>query len=93
MPMLAQFPSWMMFVLLMMFMGPLMRMMFGGGRGKQDRLDGSARNEIKRLENTLAERDGMLEDLQLRMSELESRLDFTERLLAERKEPAQFPER
>ena len=36
------------------------------------------------LENTLAERDLMLEDLQQRMSELESRLDFTERLLAER---------
>jgi hypothetical protein len=93
MPMQAQFPSWMMFVLIMMFMGPMMRLMFGGGRSKQDRLDGSSRNEIKRLENTLAERDGMLEDLQHRMSELESRLDFTERLLAERKDPVHFPER
>lgn len=79
-------PSWMIFVLIMVFMGPMMRMMFGGrgGWGKPDRLDSGARTELKRLENTLAERDLMLEDLQQRMSELESRLDFTERLLAER---------
>ena len=79
-------PSWMIFVLIMIFMGPMMRMMFGGrgGWGKPDRLDSGARTELKRLENTLAERDLMLEDLQQRMSELESRLDFTERLLAER---------
>ena len=79
-------PSWMIFVLIVMFMGPMMRMMFGGraGWGKPDRFEGGAKAELKRLENTLAERDLMLEDLQHRMSELESRLDFTERLLSER---------
>jgi hypothetical protein len=79
-------PSWMIFVLIMIFMGPMMRMMFGGrgGWGKHDRLEGGSRAELKRLENVVAERDLMLEDLQQRMSELESRLDFTERLLAER---------
>lgn len=95
MPMHAQFPSWMMFVLIMMFMGPMMNMMFGGrGRwGKHNRVEGEGRGEIKRLESALAERDAMLDDLQHRMSELESRLDFTERLLAERRDPAQISER
>ena len=71
----------------------MMRMMFGGrgGWGKPDRLEGGARAELKRLENTLAERDLMLEDLQQRMSELESRLDFTERLLAERRASEELP--
>ena len=88
-------PSWMIFVLIMIFMGPMMRMMFGGraGWGKPDRLEGGARAELKRLESTLAERDLMLEDLQQRMSELESRLDFTERLLAERNASSEFPAR
>lgn len=86
-------PSWMIFVLIMIFMGPMMRMMFGGrsGWGKPDRLEGGARAELKRLEHTLAERDLMLEDLQQRMSELESRLDFTERLLAERRVSEELP--
>ena len=88
-------PSWMIFVLIVMFMGPMMRMMFGGrgGWGKPDRLEGGARTELKRLENTLAERDLMLDDLQHRMSELESRLDFTERLLAERNASSELPGR
>jgi len=95
MPMLAQFPSWMMFVLFAMFMGPMMRMMFGarGRWDRQGRLDGEARNEIKRLEGALANRDTVLDDLQQRLSELESRLDFTERLLAEKRDPAQVGER
>ena len=86
-------PSWMIFVLIVMFMGPMMRMMFGGrgGWGKLDRLEGGTRTELKRLESTLAERDLMLEDLQQRMSELESRLDFTERLLAERRTSEELP--
>ncbi len=95
MPMHAQFPSWMMFVLIMMFMGPMMRMMFGGRGpwGKHGRVEGAGRDEIKRLEGALAERDAMLDDLQQRMSELESRLDFTERLLTERRETAELPAR
>jgi len=87
MPMFAQFPSWMMFVLIVMFMGPMMRMMFGAKRGRWGRFEGlesGSREEIRRLEGVVANRDVMLDDLQQRMSELESRLDFTERLLAER---------
>ena len=93
MPMHAQFPSWMMFVLFAMFMGPMMRMMFGGrGRwGRHDRIEGGGRAEIERLEGALANRDAVLEDLQHRMSELESRLDFSERLLAERRAPVELP--
>ena len=90
MPMFAQFPSWMMFVLFVMFMGPMMRMMFGSRRGR-DRLGRGDPDGVKRLEGALAERDAVIEDLQHRMSELESRLDFTERLLAERKEPTGLP--
>jgi hypothetical protein len=88
-------PSWMIFVLIMIFMGPMMRVMFGGrgGWGRPDRLEGGARTELKRLENALADRDLMLEDLQQRMSELESRLDFTERLLAERSVSSDVPAR
>jgi len=81
----------MIFVLIMIFMGPMMRMTFGGrgAGGRQDRLEGSARTELKRLESTLAERDLMLEDLQQRMSELVNELDSTERMLAERRDPLQ----
>lgn len=96
MPVFAQVPSWMVFVLIVMFMGPMMRMLFGGKRGpgwRQDRMESGSREEIRRLEGSLAERDGMLEDLQQRMSELESRLDFTERLLAERQHSTEFPAR
>lgn len=96
MPMHAQFPSWMMFVLFIMFMGPMMRMMFGAKRGRWGRFEGlesGSREEIRRLESSLAERDAVLEDLQQRMSELESRLDFSERLLAERRESPELPVR
>jgi len=95
MPIHAAIPSWMMIVLFAMFMGPMMRMMFGGRGpwGRHDRVDGAGPGEIRRLEGALAERDVMLDDLQHRMSELESRLDFTERLLAERRDPAQLGER
>jgi hypothetical protein len=94
MPMVAQFPSWMMFVLFVMFMGPMMRMMFGAKRGRWGRFEGlesGSREEIRRLEGELANRDAVLEDLQQRMSELESRLDFSERLLAERRAPVELP--
>jgi len=61
-------PGWMLFVFLMVFIGPVMRI---GGR-----------RQNRRLEAALAERDAVIEDLQHRLSELESRLDFTERLVA-----------
>jgi hypothetical protein len=89
-------PSWMIFVLIVMFMGPMMRMMFRGKPNpwsKYERMESGSREEIRRLEGSLAERDLMLEDLQQRMSELESRLDFTERLLAERSASSEFPGR
>jgi hypothetical protein len=47
--------------------------------------------EAKRLDAAIAERDVVIEDLQRRLSEMESRLDFTERLLAERHDPAELP--
>jgi uncharacterized protein (DUF3084 family) len=34
------------------------------------------------MEDALLERDEVIEDLQRRLSEMESRLDFTERMLA-----------
>jgi hypothetical protein len=87
-------PSWMIFVLIVMFMGPMMRMMFRGKPSpwwKYERMESGSREEIRRLEGSLAERDLVLEDLQQRMSELESRLDFTERLLAERRASEGLP--
>lgn len=89
-------PSWMIFVLIVMFMGPMMRMMFRGKPHpwwKYEQMGTGNREEIRRLEGSLAERDLMLEDLQQRMSELESRLDFTERLLAERRVSEELPAR
>ena len=86
-------PGWMTFILVMVMVGPVMRMIFGSrlrsrlrGRYGLDEASGG------RLESALAERDVVIEDLQRRLSEMESRLDFTERLLAERsteqKEPS-----
>jgi hypothetical protein len=87
----------MMFVLIMMFMGSMMRMMVGGGKrgrwGRYERVESGSQEEIRRLEGALADRDVMLDDLQHRMSELESRLDFTERLLTERQHSTEYPAR
>ena len=84
MPLHAEFPFWMIFVLFGMMMAA--KGVFGPHR-RSERL-GKTQDEIKRLEDTLANRDAMLDDLQHRMSELESRLDFTERMLAEKAEAA-----
>ena len=80
---------WVWIVMSMMFIGPVMRMMFGGRTsywmggewqgGKRTRIK---KNEVARLEAALDQRDTVIEDLQTRLSELESRLDFTERLLS-----------
>ena len=83
----ASWPGWMTFVIVMAMIGPVMRMVFGSRyfprrRGRLLRqMDGQ---EDARLDSALAERDIVIEDLQRRLSEMESRLDFTERLLAER---------
>lgn len=79
---------WVWIVMSFMFMGPVMRMIFGGRytgiagerqRGKKARI---TRSEVVRLEQAIGERDLVIEDLQHRLSEMESRLDFTERLLS-----------
>ncbi len=100
MPQLAAFPSWMFIVLFFVFVGPMMRMMFGGSRygmyeGRKriqrrmkERLKEEESEEIGRLDAAIQERDVVIEDLQRRLTEMESRLDFTERLLADRHTPA-----
>src|SRR5262245_17240741 len=86
----AAWPGWMTFIVVMAVIGPLMRFAFGGWARQfphppQRRLKGKrAAGEIARLDSALAERDVVIEDLQRRINELESRLDFTERLLATR---------
>ena len=84
MPLQAEFPWWMIFVVFGMFMAAKGAFFHGGRR--PERLGGKTREEIKRLEETAANRDAVIDDLQHRMSELESRLDFTERLLSEKSE-------
>jgi len=96
MPLHAAWPTWMTFVLLVMFVGPMMRMIFGRidphslkrGRWRRSLAESE---DIGRLDAAIAERDTVIEDLQQRLSELESRLDFAERLLAERRNPAELP--
>jgi hypothetical protein len=85
----AAWPTWMTFVILMMFVGPAMRAVFGGGRyGRLDRwrnrLPRQESEQLASLEAAVTERDTVIDDLQQRLSELESRLDFAERLLSER---------
>jgi uncharacterized coiled-coil protein SlyX len=90
----AAWPNWMVFVIIMAMVGPMMRFMFSGKPypgpwGK--RLRKQDTEDITRLDEAIAERDTVIEDLQRRLNEMESRLDFTERLLAERKEPLPTP--
>jgi len=54
------------------------------GRRALRRLGFDPTEEFARLDAALTERDGVIEDLQHRLSEMESRLDFAERLLTER---------
>jgi hypothetical protein len=88
---------WVWIVMSVMFMGPMMRMMFGtqpppwlGGKwDKKGKIRRAATGRVHgevvdQMEKALGERDMVIEDLQRRLSEMESRLDFTERLLSER---------
>ena len=83
-----RWPSWILVVFLLAWMGPMMRWIFGSERTR-NRLRPRDRQQLDtRLDDALASRDQVIEDLQQRISELESRLDFTERLLAERSQAA-----
>ena len=86
---LAGWGFWVWIVMSMMFIGPVMRMIFGsrssywmGGEWQGGRKARIKKNDVTRLEAAIGERDTVIEDLQNRLSELESRLDFTERLLS-----------
>lgn len=87
---IAAFPTWMIFIFVMAFVGPAMRYVFGSrysGLGRQWGGDGRlGKRDVERLEAALGERDAVIEDLQHRLSEMESRLDFTERLIAQKSE-------
>jgi hypothetical protein len=81
--------KWVFLIVLVSMLGPLLRSLFHDGEwnGRKRRVRGRGSSaEAERLEAALAERDTVIEDLQRRLSELESRLDFTERRLVERNE-------
>jgi hypothetical protein len=83
----AAMPTWLVFVIIISAMGPMMRMIFGGGfqrPHKWKRFERGTADDVARLDSAIAERDTVIEDLQRRLGEMEERLDFTERLLAER---------
>lgn len=97
---MSGFPfGWIGVVFMMMFMGSVMRFVFGGWRrwdgqsrfpGERNRGGRALREDVERLDADIAQRDQVIEDLQQRLSEVESRLDFTERLLAERANAARL---
>ena len=80
-------PSWLVMVLGFMFMGNVMRLVFSRSRFRsRGRWEQLGSGEVDRLEAAINQRDVVIEDLQQRMSELESRLDFTERMISSRSE-------
>ncbi|HEU5218555.1 MAG TPA: hypothetical protein VFU23_07840 [Gemmatimonadales bacterium] len=94
MSLIAGLPSWMVLIFGMMIVSSTMRLIFGNtSRPSRFRTPRKwelfGRQEVERLEAAINERDVVIEDLQQRLSELESRLDFTERMIASRSaEPA-----
>lgn len=89
-------PTWAIVLLIVMFAGQVRSFIDGGSMRKRNRLarmaemngfGGLGRADVERLESAIGERDGVIEDLQRRLSEMESRLDFAERLITE-KSPA-----
>jgi hypothetical protein len=88
----VRFPFWIFILFAIFFVGPMMRSMFGEGERAAKRIRSKqGRKSEQNLEAALEQRDQVIEDLQQRISELESRLDFTERMLASpsHKDPAQ----
>lgn len=61
---------------------------FGWGRRGRRWQDPATNRRLASLEAALAERDDQIVQLEGRVAELESRLDFNERLLASRNQPA-----
>jgi len=83
----AAMPTWLILVIIFGAIGPMMRMIFGRGiypSSRWKRLDRGNADDVARLDSAIAERDTVIEDLQRRLGDMEERLDFTERLLAER---------
>ncbi len=84
-----RFPTWLVVLLAIFWIGPMMRWMFGQGHEARRRVRGKrGRLQEEQLEAALEERDQVIEDLQRRLTELESRLDFTERMLSTPKQSA-----
>ena len=77
-------PGWMVAVFGFMLFSQVMRAVFGGGRARSRKWGQLDQQEIGRLDAAINQRDVVIEDLQQRLSELESRLDFTERMIAAR---------
>jgi hypothetical protein len=84
----ADIPWWVVMMILFGFLGPLSRM--GRSRRSWSRKE-LPDPDVQRLEAALTERDQVIEDLQRRLGEMEERMDFTERLLANRKEELVSP--
>ena len=82
--MLAEMPWWLVMIVVFSMMGWISRMGHREGGRRKTLRD----KEVERLESALTERDQVIEDLQRRVGEMEERLDFTERLLTERSQPA-----
>jgi len=77
-------PSWMVMVFGFMIVSQVLRAVFWGGRSRYRKWEQFGNRGVERLEASINQRDVVIEDLQQRLSELESRLDFTERMIATR---------
>ena len=90
----AGLPAWAIILIVVMVAGQMRFIMGGGFRGRRGNrwermaerngLSGAGRADVERLEGAISERDGVIDDLQRRLSEMESRLDFAERMIAEK---------
>jgi hypothetical protein len=87
------------FIAFFFIWGPMRRFRWGRGRGRWDRWgtdgqDGAPQDRQRPSKEDLEKqqrRDEQVEQLEARVNELESRLDFAERLLAPRREQVVVP--
>ena len=77
-------PGWVAGMFAFMIVMQVIRAISGGSRTRLRKWEQLGRQDVDRLEAAINQRDVVIEDLQQRLSELESRLDFTERLIATR---------